>query len=69
MLLFQKLVDETQISKPPEPTKNHDLKELWILLPLRADLLCTLQCEIPCILIFTKEKKFRFLIEKKILYS
>ena len=39
MLLFQKLVDETQSSKAPKPTKNHDLKELWILLPLRADLL------------------------------
>ena len=48
MILFWKLIDETQISKPPEPTKHYNAIKLWILLPLRADLLCTLQCEIPC---------------------
>ena len=48
MILFWKLIDETQISKPPEPTRHHNSIKLWILLPLRADLLCTLQCEIPC---------------------
>ena len=48
MLLLLKLVDETQISTPPEPTRHHNSIKLWILLPLRADLLFTLQCEIPC---------------------
>ena len=48
MLLFWKLVDETQISKPPEPTMNHNSIKWLILLPLRAELLFTLQYEIPC---------------------
>ena len=48
MLLFWKLVDETQISKPPEPTMNHNLMKWLILLPIRAELLFTLQYEIPC---------------------
>ena len=43
-----KLVDETQISNPPEPTLHHKSIKLWILLSLRADLLVTLQYEIPC---------------------
>ena len=43
------LVDETPISKPPEPTMHHNSIKLLILLPLRADLLCTLQYETPCI--------------------
>jgi hypothetical protein len=51
MLLFLKLVDETQISKPLEPTRHHNSIKLWILLPLRADLLVTLQYEIPCIFV------------------
>jgi hypothetical protein len=48
MLFFKKLVDETQISRPPEPTMNHKSIKLLMLLPLRAELLFTLQCEIPC---------------------
>ena len=32
----------------PEPTRHHNSIKLWILLPLRADLLVTLQYEIPC---------------------
>ena len=47
MLLFLKLVYETQILKPSEPTKNHSSIKLLILLSLRADLLCTLQYETP----------------------
>ena len=39
MSFFGKLVDETQIFKPPEATRHHDFKKLLILLPLRADLL------------------------------
>ena len=42
------MVDETQISTPPEPTRYHNLIKLWILLPFRADLFPTLQYEIPC---------------------
>ena len=50
MLLFLKLVHETQILKPPEPTMHHGSSKLLILLPFRADLLCTLQYETPCTL-------------------
>ena len=35
MLLFWKLVDETQIFKPPEPTRHHYSRKLPILLPLK----------------------------------
>ena len=45
---FKKLFHETQILKPPEPTMHHSSIKLLIILPLRADLLCTLQCETPC---------------------
>ena len=48
MLLFWKLVDKTQMYKPPEPTRHHNSIKSLVLLPLRADLLCTLQCETPC---------------------
>ena len=48
MLLFWKLVDGTQISKPLEPTMNHNLIKWLILLPLRAELRFTLQYQIPC---------------------
>ena len=48
ILLFWKLVDETQNLIPREPTMHHNLIKLLILLPFRADLLCTLQCETPC---------------------
>ena len=34
--------------KPPEATRHHKSMKLLILLPLRADLLCTLQYETPC---------------------
>ena len=47
-LLFWKLVDKTQISKPPEPTRHHNSIKLWILPSLRADLLYILQYETPC---------------------
>ena len=36
ILLFWKLVDETQMVKPPEPTIYHNSKRYLILLPLRA---------------------------------
>ena len=52
ILLFWKLVDKTQISKPPEPTRHHNSIKLWILLSLRADLLYILQYETPCIYFF-----------------
>ena len=51
MLLFWKLVDETQISKPPEPTRHHNSIKLWILQSLGADLLYILQYETPCMTI------------------
>ena len=35
--------------EPPEATRHHDLLKLSILLPVRANLLCNLQCETPCI--------------------
>ena len=43
---------ETQISKPPEATRQHILTQLLILLTLRADLLCILHYETPCINIY-----------------
>ena len=36
MLLFQKLITETQISKPPEPAMDHNSIKLMILLPFIA---------------------------------
>ena len=57
MLIFWKLVDKTQISKPPEPTWHHNSKKLWILLSLRADLLYILQCETPCISYWKMQEK------------
>ena len=50
MLFFWKLIRETQISKPPEATRHHNSTKLLILVPLRANLLCTLHYETPCIL-------------------
>ena len=50
MSLFWKLVGETQISKPPEPTRHHNSIKLLIPLSLRAELIFTLQYEIPCII-------------------
>ena len=48
ILFFWKLVDKTQISKPPKPTRHHNSIKLWILLTLRAELLYILQSETPC---------------------
>ena len=48
MLLFWKLVDETKMYEPPKATRHHNLLKLLILLPVRANLLCTLQSETPC---------------------
>ena len=48
MLLFYKLVDETQISATPEDTRHHNSRKLLVLLSLRAIYNTTLQCEIPC---------------------
>ena len=36
ILLFWKLVDETQMSKPPESNRHHNSRKLSILLSLRA---------------------------------
>ena len=36
--------------KPPEATRHYKQITILILLPLRADLLCTLHYETPCIL-------------------
>ena len=67
MLLFWKLVDETQISKPPEPTRHHNSIKLWILLPLRADLLYILQYETPCIT-WQQRVDFSFSFKNKIYF-
>ena len=48
MLLFWKLVDETQMVKPPEPTNYHDSKKYLILLPLRAIYFRSFHYETPC---------------------
>ena len=48
MLFFYKLVQETQMSTPPEATRCHNLTKLLILLPLRDNSKSTFQCETPC---------------------
>ena len=48
MSFFWKLFDETQISTPPEATRNHTSIKLLIPLPLRADLLMSVHSETPC---------------------
>ena len=48
MSFFWKLADETQNLLTPEATRHHESKKILILLPLRADLLCTLHYETPC---------------------
>ena len=40
--------DETQLSKPPEATRHHELIKILILLPLRADLFYIFYHETPC---------------------
>ena len=54
MLLFWKLVDETQNSKPPKATRHNSSIKLLILPPLRADLLYILHYETPCNILATK---------------
>ena len=49
MLLFYKIVKETQMSTPPEATRCHNLTKLLILLSLRDNSKSTFQCETPCI--------------------
>ena len=49
MLFFWKLVDKTQLAKPPEHTRHHDSRQLLILLSLRAIYFSTFQYETPCI--------------------
>ena len=48
MLLFWKLIDETQMSTPPKATRHHNSTKLWLLLPLRALYFSTFQYETPC---------------------
>ena len=52
MSFFWKLVEETKMYEPPEATGHHKLLKLSILLPIRDNLLCTLQCETPCTIFF-----------------
>ena len=69
MSFFWKLVDGTQISKPPEATKNHNSIKLLILLPLRADLLYIHHNETPCMRNINRSiflQKMKRLILKKI---
>ena len=49
MLLFRKLVDETQISKPQEYTDTFRQIIISIFLSVKAILKETVQCETPCI--------------------
>ena len=64
MSFFFKLNDETQNLLSLEATRHHKSIKLLILLPLRADLLCTLHYETPCR--FSKKKEqfvlFAFLL-------
>ena len=48
MSFFWKLVDETQISAPPEATRHHKSKKILVLLSLRANLKSQFRNEIPC---------------------
>ena len=48
MLLFWKLVDETQKLKPNEATRHHNSLKLSILVPVKANFLYILQYETPC---------------------
>ena len=50
MSFFWKLVDETQIPKPPEATRNHNSINWLIFLPLRADLLLSVHSDTPCMM-------------------
>ena len=48
MLLFQKLITETQMSKPPEPAMDHDSIKSMILLPFIAVYFRSYRYETPC---------------------
>ena len=48
MSFFWKLIDETQNLIPPEAARHPESIKLLILVPLRANLLCTLHYETPC---------------------
>ena len=48
MSFLWKLVDKTQNLIPPKATRHHKSIKWLIILPLRADLLCTLHYETPC---------------------
>ena len=48
MLLFWKLVDETQMSKPPEATRQHNSAKSLLLLPRRTIWFRPFQYDIPC---------------------
>ena len=50
----------TQMPKPPEATRHHKSIKLFIFLPLRADLLCTLHYETPCTYLLKLKCFFRF---------
>ena len=49
MSFFWKLVNETQISAPPEATRHHKSKKMLVLLSLRANLKIQFRSETPCI--------------------
>ena len=51
MLLFGKLADETQISKPQDHTETFKQNLTCIFLSIRLKLLVTFHYEIPCIYI------------------
>ena len=48
MLLFWKLIHETQNLLPLKATRHHNSTKLLIFLPLRANSLCNLHYETPC---------------------
>ena len=61
-IIFSKLVDETQISKPPDATRQHNSMKLLIILPLRANLLYILHYETPCILATALKSYIKWLL-------
>ena len=50
MLIFWKLVDETQMPTTPEATSHHSLRKFSILLPLRNIMNHSFHYETPCML-------------------
>ena len=59
------MIHETQNLLPPEATRHHNSIKLLFFLPLRADLLCILQYETPCMLRtkFMCQKCISFVVE------